>query len=443
MWEDGTDRVDQASDVDVSQYVPMITGASLVSGRRGFSLDFSCSESFLSDRALLIDVRGGEGRIFFSDGRPNYYFEPIPDLLTAHFLNTSHVYHLGVVNSRVEYDSKGNLINIQFPDAALEEPRAELTGTLSAVFQKLANEGSDLLSLMDDDAVVLLRTNAEGVLFRVYDTRESIREVFEIRIPTQGEASVKLLSSPSDHRTESCGEKRKLRVIALMENYQGSLTTVATDYLKSVAKGFDEGLRHWAGKFGRVGESGIYRSQVYRDTLVNNVLSSGIRGGVLVGGIRYGLDIYDRYKRDGVLPYQYSDEEFHDFVKTTAGSGLRGGLSSMVTFNLSRKIPSVLTGAAVGIGNMMYDRYQKGSLDKFKLSDAAHTGAESISAAAGAWLGACVGAYVPLPAAVPLGTLSGSIIGHYLYDAVISYDQNLVDSLFDGSSFLFLSFCTG
>ncbi len=545
MWKYETDRVDQERNADVFQNAPMISDVSLVRGSSGVFLDFSCAKEMYWRHHTC-----AETEVFTRDDI-NYRIRSIPDLGTVQIITKVpdegfNIQDLVMVSSRVEYDSEGNLMDIKFPDDALEEQKAELTGTLGAVFQKLADGSNSLLSLMGDNATVLLNTNADGVLFRVYGTH-ALKEVFEMWIPTQGEVSVTLLSSPSDHLTESLGEKRKLRVIALAESDKVSLTTAATDYLKSVAKEFDVGeLRHKAEKLGRVGESGIYDSGVYSDTLTNTLRSkygTGIQdvvlgasgthnvyvlaksdamsaatpgelwgqlrtmhslapdrttfklpeavyniaredknfekfndvvqkdvdadslshdntknyivldndanaessyryaghnalafmNGALIGAVIHsGLDIHDRYKRDGVLPHEYSDEEFRDFAKTTAGKGLRGGLGAVATFNLSRKIPCLFAGTVVGMGNTMYEYYQKGDLDKLNLGDVAHIGAESLFSSAGAWVGAGVSAYVPLPAASTLGTLGGSIIGYYLYDYA-------VNNPIDWDSYFFLS----
>ncbi|CAM3693945.1 hypothetical protein [Parendozoicomonas haliclonae] len=151
-------------------------------------------------------------------------------------------------------------------------------------------------------------------------------------------------------------------------------------------------------------------------------------GATIGGGIQAGLGIYQKYQNDGVLPHQYSRKELKELGRGVGESALRGGVSSLATFNLSLRLPYVVAGAAVGVGNSLYDNYRKGRLTSDNLGSVMlEAGAESTASAVGAWIGGSAASNVPVPGSATLGALSGSLAGHYLYHFVAENYDGLKD----------------
>ncbi len=162
------------------------------------------------------------------------------------------------------------------------------------------------------------------------------------------------------------------------------------------------------------------------DWLLNYLAHNSVAflgGATLGGGIQAGFDMYREYRSSGRLPHQYSERKLHALGMRAGHEALRGGVSAVASLNLMKMgVPSVIAGAVVGAGNSLYSQYRNNTLD-FNNPDAVvpamgRAFTESAVSSAGAVIGGAIGSTIPVPLSRTAGTLTGSLVGHYLYQYV-------------------------
>ncbi|MTI14513.1 hypothetical protein [Sansalvadorimonas verongulae] len=191
-----------------------------------------------------------------------------------------------------------------------------------------------------------------------------------------------------------------------------------------------------------VGNQRLHFSMQPRGDSVKEYLRANTKafmaGAVVSGTISTGVRIYDRYRQDGKLPYQYSSAELMELSKHSVVDGLRGGISGTATMNLMKftGVPAPVAGAAVAVANSLYNAYQVGEMSwRTAAPLTLRAGAESVVAVTGGWAGEVVSKMLPYGQTMPMkvgGALAGSLVGHYTYQLAVDHCSSYLPEAMSG-----------
>ena len=190
-------------------------------------------------------------------------------------------------------------------------------------------------------------------------------------------------------------------------------------------------------KNGRIvsNESGAGQGWLY------NYISSSMRASAssaLFGGaISAGVKVYDKYQAEGRLPGSYSEDEMRDMVVDVAHDAARHAVTGFAVHNMRyQNVPTLAAATVAGVGNHLYDRYREGMLNWGNVPSAVlESGAESLIAGVTGTAASLIVSSVPgvnsLPAIQTVGALTGSLVGHYIYQ--YSVDRGVHKKLYSSA----------
>ncbi len=219
-------------------YRPLVKAARLFRGAAGLSLDMdmSCELSSVSSgsNSLSIASISNDGVLYSMDSIPEY--ESIGHVSLSS--SGTRIYRLKVMKAQMSFKASGEVSHAQLPGSSAPLDNAHLGGALETALKSFADSHGQLLRRIPKRSLAVVLSRGDLVELTIYSSVD-VTPFVTVRLNEQGESTVTVHDQnlAGAEVVTRADETQTLRVVGVLETYEGSVSEIVGGYLREVADG--------------------------------------------------------------------------------------------------------------------------------------------------------------------------------------------------------------